>query len=95
MVSVPARVQLVAASSRRASRGRAVPGRRGANLRLLPDAEGSSPRYRTDFYKLVVAAALGPADRPRPAEAMACWYDRVADHAEIKRTVLAAVETGV
>jgi AcrR family transcriptional regulator len=50
--------------------------------------------YRRDVEQLVAAAPALLADHD-PAEALARWLDRVVDYAEVKRGVLAAVETGV
>jgi AcrR family transcriptional regulator len=50
--------------------------------------------YRRDVDDLVAAApALLAAHDPMTA--LARWFDRVVDHAEVKRGVLAAVEAGV
>lgn len=50
--------------------------------------------YRRDVDDLVAAAPALLADHD-PADALARWFDRVVDYAEVKRGVLAAVETGV
>ncbi len=47
--------------------------------------------YREDVSALVAAAPALLA-RHRPAEALARWLDRVADYAQVKRGVFAAVE---
>jgi AcrR family transcriptional regulator len=50
--------------------------------------------YRRDVEELVAAAPALLADHD-PAEALARWFDQVVDYAQVKRGVLAAVETGV
>jgi AcrR family transcriptional regulator len=50
--------------------------------------------YRHDVEELVVAAPLLLAEHD-PVTALACWFDRVADYARVKRGVFAAVEVGV
>ncbi|MBJ7287484.1 TetR/AcrR family transcriptional regulator [Williamsia sp.] len=50
--------------------------------------------YRGDVDVLVAAAPMLLADNP-PVEALALWFERVADYAQIKRGVFAAVEAGV
>lgn len=50
--------------------------------------------YRHDVAQLVSAAAT-LADQHRPLDALARWFDRVAEYARVKRGVFAAVEVGV
>ncbi|HEX4361693.1 MAG TPA: TetR/AcrR family transcriptional regulator [Pseudonocardia sp.] len=50
--------------------------------------------YRHDVDELVAAAPTLLAAH-EPVEALARWFDRVADYARVKRGVLAAVEVGV
>ncbi len=50
--------------------------------------------YRHDVDELV-AAAPALLDEHEPLDALACWFDRVADYAQVKRGVLAAVEVAV
>src|SRR6476660_9765177 len=50
--------------------------------------------YRHDVEELVAAAPLLLAEHD-PVTALACWFDRVADYARVKRGVFAAVEVGV
>jgi AcrR family transcriptional regulator len=50
--------------------------------------------YRHDVAQLVAAAAALSADHD-PLDALARWFDRVADYARVKRGVFAAVEVGV
>ena len=50
--------------------------------------------YRRDVDALVAAAPALLAEHD-PVAALARWFDRVVDYAEVKRGVLAAVETGV
>ena len=50
--------------------------------------------YREDVEELVAAAPALLADHP-PLDALARWLDRVADYAQVKRGVFAAVEAGV
>jgi AcrR family transcriptional regulator len=50
--------------------------------------------YRQDVDELVAAAPALLADH-EPVDALARWFDRVVDYAEVKRGLLAAVETGV
>jgi AcrR family transcriptional regulator len=50
--------------------------------------------YRQDVDELVAAAPALLADH-EPADALARWFDRVVEYAEVKRGLLAAVETGV
>jgi AcrR family transcriptional regulator len=50
--------------------------------------------YREDVDELVAAAPALLAEH-EPLTALACWFDRVASYARIKRGVFAAVEAGV
>lgn len=50
--------------------------------------------YQRDVEQLVATAHLLLAERP-PLEALLAWLDRLADYAQIKRGVLAAVEQSV
>ena len=50
--------------------------------------------YREDVDELVAAAPVLLAEH-EPLTALACWFDRVASYARIKRGVFAAVEAGV
>lgn len=50
--------------------------------------------YRHDVDELVAAAPALLADHA-PVEALARWFDRVADYARVKRGVFAAVEVAV
>src|ERR1700675_465744 len=50
--------------------------------------------YREDVDELVAAAPALLAEH-EPLTALACWFDRVAGYARIKRGVFAAVEAGV
>jgi AcrR family transcriptional regulator len=50
--------------------------------------------YRQDVDELVAAAAL-LLEEHEPLTALARWFDRVADYAQIKRGVFAAVEVAV
>jgi AcrR family transcriptional regulator len=50
--------------------------------------------YRHDVDELVAAAPALLADHD-PVEALARWFDRVADYARVKRGVFAAVEVAV
>jgi len=50
--------------------------------------------YRRDVDELVAAAPALLAEHD-PDGALARWFDRVVDYAEVKRGLLAAVETGV
>ena len=50
--------------------------------------------YRDDVGELV-AAAPGLLAAHKPLTALARWLDRVADYAQVKRGVFAAVEAGV
>jgi len=50
--------------------------------------------YRHDVDELVAAAPTLLAAH-EPVEALARWFDRVADYARVKRGVFAAVEVGV
>ena len=50
--------------------------------------------YRHDVDELVAAAPALPAEHD-PVSALARWLDRVVEYAEVKRGVLAAVETAV
>ena len=50
--------------------------------------------YRHDVDELV-AAAPALLDQHEPLDALARWSDRVADYAQVKRGVLAAVEAAV
>jgi AcrR family transcriptional regulator len=50
--------------------------------------------YREDVAELVAAAPALLAAHP-PLPALARWLDRVADYAQVKRGVFAAVEAGV
>src|SRR2546429_7618832 len=50
--------------------------------------------YREDVDELV-AAAPALLTEHEPLTALACWFDRVASYARIKRGVFAAVEAGV
>ena len=50
--------------------------------------------YRHDVDELV-AAAPALLDQHEPLDALARWFDRVADYAQVKRGVLAAVEAAV
>ncbi|TQC42953.1 TetR/AcrR family transcriptional regulator [Rhodococcus sp. WS4] len=50
--------------------------------------------YRNDVEQLVAAAPTFLAEH-EPLKALACWFNRVADYARIKRGVFAAVETAV
>src|ERR1700750_1043588 len=50
--------------------------------------------YRHDVEELVAAAPLLLAEHD-PITALACWFDRVADDARVKRGLFAAVEVGV
>jgi AcrR family transcriptional regulator len=50
--------------------------------------------YRHDVEELVAAAPLLLAEHD-PVTALACWFDRVADYARVKRGVFAAVEVSV
>jgi AcrR family transcriptional regulator len=50
--------------------------------------------YRHDVEELVAAAPTLLASH-EPVEALARWFDRVADYARVKRGVFAAVEVGV
>ena len=50
--------------------------------------------YRQDVEELVACAPALLADHD-PVTALARWFDRVADYAQVKRGVLAAVEEGV
>jgi AcrR family transcriptional regulator len=50
--------------------------------------------YREDVGELVAAAPALLA-RHEPITALACWLDRVADYARVKRGVFAAVESAV
>ena len=50
--------------------------------------------YRQDVDELVAVAPALLADGD-PLTALARWFDRVADYAQVKRGVLAAVEEGV
>ncbi len=50
--------------------------------------------YQRDVEQLVEAAHLLVAQRP-PLEALAAWLDRLAEYAQLKRGVLAAVEHAV
>jgi AcrR family transcriptional regulator len=50
--------------------------------------------YRQDVDELVVAAPALLAEH-EPVDALARWFDRVADYARVKRGVFAAVEVGV
>ncbi|MDF2826232.1 MAG: TetR family transcriptional regulator [Mycobacterium sp.] len=50
--------------------------------------------YRSDVDALVDAAPALLADH-EPVEALARWFERVADYARVKRGVFAAVEVGV
>jgi hypothetical protein len=47
--------------------------------------------YHQDVEELV-AAAPTLLQRHQPLEALALWFDRVADYAQVKRGVFAAVE---
>jgi hypothetical protein len=50
--------------------------------------------YHQDVEELV-AAAPTLLQRHQPLEALALWFDRVADYAQVKRGVFAAVEVAV
>ncbi|MFI7614876.1 TetR/AcrR family transcriptional regulator [Nonomuraea terrae] len=50
--------------------------------------------YREDVEELVAAATALLAEHP-PVTALARWFDRVADYAQVKRGVFAAVEAAV
>ncbi|WP_020496008.1 TetR/AcrR family transcriptional regulator [Sciscionella marina] len=50
--------------------------------------------YRRDVEELIVAAPELLAEYP-PVEALARWFDRVAEYARVKRGVFAAVEVAV
>lgn len=50
--------------------------------------------YRNDVDALVAAAPALLTDHP-PLDALARWFDRVAEYARVKRGVFAAVEVGV
>ena len=50
--------------------------------------------YRGDVDVLVAAAPALLIEHP-PIEALALWFEQVADYAQIKRGVFAAVESGV
>lgn len=50
--------------------------------------------YRHDVEELVAAAPALLAQHP-PLEALSRWFDRVADYAQVKRGVFAAVEVAV
>jgi len=50
--------------------------------------------YRQDVDELVAAAPALLAEHP-PLQALARWFDRVADYARVKRGVFAAVEVSV
>jgi AcrR family transcriptional regulator len=50
--------------------------------------------YRQDVDELV-AAAPALLEQHEPLTALARWFDRVADYAQVKRGVFAAVEAGV
>ena len=50
--------------------------------------------YRQDVDELV-ASAPALLDEHDPITALACWFDRVADYARVKRGVFAAVEAAV
>ena len=50
--------------------------------------------YQQDVDELV-AAAPALLDQHQPLDALARWFDRVADYAQVKRGVLAAVEGAV
>ena len=79
----------VAAIAKRAGVGQ------GTLYRHFPTREALLAEvYRRDVDDLVAAApALLTAHDPMTA--LARWFDRVVDHAEVKRGVLAAVEAGV
>jgi AcrR family transcriptional regulator len=50
--------------------------------------------YRQDVDELV-AAAPALLSAHEPIEALKCWFDRVAEYAQVKRGVFAAVEVAV
>jgi AcrR family transcriptional regulator len=50
--------------------------------------------YRADVYRLVAAAPRLLAEHP-PENALALWFQQVADYAVVKRGVFAAVETAL
>ncbi|WP_032376121.1 TetR/AcrR family transcriptional regulator [Rhodococcoides fascians] len=67
----------------------------GTLYRHFPTREALlSEVYRSDVEQLVAAAPGLLADHP-PIDALRLWFARVAEYAEIKRGVLAAVEDAV
>ncbi|HEY1574285.1 MAG TPA: TetR/AcrR family transcriptional regulator [Pseudonocardiaceae bacterium] len=67
----------------------------GTLYRHFPTREDLlSEVYRHEVEELVIAVPVLLAEH-EPVEALARWFDRVADYARVKRGVLAAVEVAV